>query len=111
MVRGVEHLFDLRDFFLDQALDARLERHVRRAAALAAAAHLQVDLVVLHLDQLNEAAVTRHRGIDGRVDQLLHLGRKLFTHVVPPSWGGLVYTQFPARVYSRTMPSSMRDFI
>src|SRR5207247_2595841 len=45
VVGRVEHLGDLRKLFLDEALDARLERDVRGAAALAAAAHGQVDAV------------------------------------------------------------------
>src|SRR6267378_2376471 len=43
VVGRVEHLGDLRKLFLDEALDARLERDVRGTAALAAAAHRQID--------------------------------------------------------------------
>ena len=76
----VQHFFDLGQLFLDQPLDAGLERHVRRAAALASAAHLEIHLVLLDVDELDEAAVTGHRWIDGRVDQLLHLGHQIFAH-------------------------------
>ena len=72
VVGGVEHLGDLGQLFLDQALDARLQRDVRRAAALAPAAHLQIDAVVLDVDQLDEAAVAGDGRVDHRVDQLLH---------------------------------------
>src|SRR5207244_10972648 len=85
MIGRVEHLADLGELFLDQALDARLERDVRRAAALAAAAHGQVDAVVLDVDQLDEAAVSRDGGVDHRVDQLLNTGlacgRVVFAHI------------------------------
>src|SRR5437870_8626624 len=92
VVGGVQHFLDLRKLFLDEALDAGLQRDVRRAAALTAAAHLDVDLVVLDFHQLDEATMARHGRIDGRVDQLLHLGRKILAHVLT-SLGGLVYTR------------------
>src|SRR5258705_11086340 len=98
MGRG-EHFADLGKLFLDQAVDARLERAVRRAAALAAAAHGQVDGVVLDVDQLDEAAVSRHGGVDHGVDQLLHagleIGRGLLAHVITSQTGTVPL--FPAR--------------
>src|SRR5262249_37050046 len=54
----------------------------------------------LHLDQLNETAVTRYGGIDGRVDQLLYFGRQLFAHVVPPP-GTPSLHPIPGTVYCR----------
>src|SRR5881296_2183528 len=99
VVGRVEHLGDLRKLFLDEALDARLERDVRGAAALAAAAHGQVDAVVLDVDQLDEAPVSRHGRIDHGVDQLLHagleIGRGRVAHVVTSQTGTLL--SFPAR--------------
>src|SRR5712692_7688254 len=80
----VQHFLDLGDLFLDQPLDARLERDVGGAAALAAPAHLDVNLVLLDVEQLDEAAVAGDGRIDGRVDQLLHLGHQLVAHVLPP---------------------------
>src|SRR5262249_44486352 len=50
---------------------------------LASPAHLQVHLVVLHVDELDEAPVPRHRWIDGGVDQLLHPNREIFAHGSP----------------------------
>src|SRR5262249_5758343 len=85
VIGRIEHLDDFRDLFLDQALDAGLEGDVRRAAALAPAAHREIDAVVLDVDQLDEAAMPRDGRIDHRVDQLLHavleIGR-CFAHVV-----------------------------
>src|SRR5437870_5225225 len=99
VVGRVEHLGDLRKLFLDEALDARLERDVRGAAALAAAAHGQVDAVVLDVDQLDEAPVSRHGRIDHGVDQLLHagleIGRGRVAHGVTSQTGTLL--SFPAR--------------
>src|SRR2546425_10010054 len=88
VVGRVEHLGHFGKLFLDEALDARLERDVRGAAALAAAAHGQVDAVVLDVDQLDEASVSRHGGVDHGIDQLLHagleVGRGRVAHVVSP---------------------------
>src|SRR2546430_4482923 len=99
VIGRVEHLADLGKLFFDQALDARLERDVRRAAALAAAAHGQVDPVVLNVDQLDEAPVSRDGGVDHRVDQLLHagleVGRGLLAHVITSQTGTV--PSFPAR--------------
>ena len=64
VVRRVEDLSDERREVADRLLDALLQRHVGRAAALASAAQAQVHVVPLDVDQLDEAAV---RG-DGRVD-------------------------------------------
>src|SRR5713226_2131159 len=74
VVGGVEHLGDLGNLFLDEALDPGLERDVGRAAALAATAHDEVDAVVLHVDQLDDAAVARHRRVDHGVDEFLNPG-------------------------------------
>ena len=64
MVGGVEDLADARREAADGLLDALLERYVGRAAALASAAEAQVDVVLLDVDELDEAAVLA----DGRVD-------------------------------------------
>src|SRR6266850_1970277 len=88
VVGRVEHLGDFGKLFLDEALDPRLERDVRGAAALAATTHRQVDAVVLDVDQLDEAAVSRHGRVDHGVDQLLHagleIGRGRVAHVMSP---------------------------
>src|SRR6185503_4422885 len=62
VVGGVEHLDDLGDLFLDQPLDARLQRDVRRATTLAPATHLQIDGAVLDVEQLDEAAMAGDGG-------------------------------------------------
>src|SRR6185295_6666300 len=80
VVGRVEYLGHLGDFFLDQALDPRLQRDVRGATALAAAAHLQIDAVVLDVDQLDEATVPGHSRVDHRVDQLLHPALEILAH-------------------------------
>src|SRR5207244_9794859 len=56
------------------------------ATALAAAAHLEVDAIVLHVDQLDEAAVTGNCGIDHRVDQLLNFRLEFSAHAAPLIW-------------------------
>src|SRR3990170_4808203 len=80
VVRRVEDLVHLGQLFLDEALDAGLQRDVGRAAPMAAPAHLEVDAVVLDVDELDEAAVTGDRRIDHRVDQLLHPGLEVRAH-------------------------------
>src|SRR5215469_9330199 len=55
VVGRVEHFLDLGNLLPDQALDARLERDVGGAATLTPSAHLQIHLVVLDVDQLDEA--------------------------------------------------------
>src|SRR5439155_1642339 len=83
VVGRVEDLGDFGDLFLDQPLDARLQCDVRGAAALAAAAHLEIDSVILHVDQLDEAAVAGDRRVDHGIDQLLDSGLELSTHKAP----------------------------
>src|SRR5262245_17788088 len=68
VVGDVEDLGDLRDLLEDHPLDPGLERDVGGAAALAAAAHPEVDGAVLHVQQLDVAAVPGHRGVDGGVE-------------------------------------------
>src|SRR5438876_4456053 len=86
VVGRVEHLGHLGKLFLDQALDTGLQRDVRRTAALAAATHREVDAIVLDVDQLDEATVSRDGGVDHRVDEVLHaaleVGCRSFAHVV-----------------------------
>src|SRR3546814_4245787 len=57
VVGGVDHLGDLGDRLLDRLGDALAQGHGRHGAALAAAAHGDVDLVVLDALELGEAAV------------------------------------------------------
>src|SRR4030095_1453677 len=83
VVGRVEDFGDLGDLFLDQPLDALLERDVRGATALAAAAHLQIHAVILHVHELDESAVAGDRGIDHRIDQLLNLGLQIIAHAAP----------------------------
>src|SRR5712691_331762 len=83
VIRGVEHLCHLGQLVLDQPLDPRLQRDVGRAAPLAAAAHLQVHAVVLHVDEIDVPAVTRDSRVDHRVDQLLHLAPQFVAHGSP----------------------------
>src|SRR5262245_40778749 len=86
VIGRVEHLDDLGNLFLDEALDSGLECDVCRATPLAAAAHGQVDTVVLHVDELDKAPVPRDGRIDHRVDEILdssfQVGRRCFRHVV-----------------------------
>ncbi len=56
---------DLGHLALDGDLDPLLERDVDLRAALAAAAQLDVGDVVLHLEQVDEAAVRGDAGVDG----------------------------------------------
>src|SRR5262245_19486516 len=83
VVGGVENFGDFGNLFLDQPLDALLQRDVCGTTALAATAHLEIDPVILHVDELHEAAVAGHRGVDHRVDQLLHAGLEFFAHAAP----------------------------
>src|SRR5262245_52725858 len=83
VVCRVQDFGDFGDLFLDQPLDSLLQRDVRGAAALAAAAHLKVDAVILYIDELDEAAVAGDRGVDHRIDQLLHSGLQIFAHEAP----------------------------
>src|SRR5207245_11606781 len=53
VVGRVEDLSDFGDLFLDQPLDAVLQLDVRSAAALAAAAHLEMHQAVLHVAKLD----------------------------------------------------------
>src|SRR5438132_1685318 len=80
VVGRVQDLDDLGDLILDEPLDARLQGDVRGAAPLAAAAHLEVDPVVLHVDQLDVAAVAGDRRVDHGVDQLLDPGLQFVAH-------------------------------
>src|SRR3989442_272670 len=68
------------DPLFDQPLDPRLQRDVRGAAALAAAAHLKVDAVILHVDHLDDPAVAGDRGIDHGVDEFLDAGLEFCAH-------------------------------
>src|SRR5262249_40332587 len=83
VVGGVKDFGHLGDLFLDQPFDALLQGDVRGAAALAAAAHLEIDPVVLHVYELDEAAVPGNRWVDHRVDQLLYAGLQLSAHAAP----------------------------
>src|SRR5262249_36772569 len=74
---------DFGDLFFYQPLDSLLQRDVRGAAALAAATHLKVDPVILHVDELDEAAVAGDRGVDHRIDQLLNSGLQILAHEAP----------------------------
>src|SRR5262249_20620286 len=80
VIGRVEDFGDFRDLFLAQPLDALLQRDVRRPAALATATHLEVDPVVLHVDELDEAAMSRDRRVDHRIDQLLNFCPQIFAH-------------------------------
>src|SRR5712691_6813160 len=85
VVGGVEHLDHFRQLVLDQPLDPRLQRDVRRPAPLAAAAHLQIHAVVLHVDEVDVPAVPGDGRVDHGVDQLLHLAPQFLTHGSPLS--------------------------
>src|SRR5207245_6149105 len=80
VVGRVQDLDDLGELILDEPLDARLQGDVGGAAPLAAAAHLEVDPVVLHVDQLDVAAVAGDRRVDHGVDQLLDPGLQFVAH-------------------------------
>src|SRR5262249_18785846 len=49
-------------------------------ASLASTAHLQVDLVLLHVHQLDKPPVSGHRGVDRGIDQLLHSSHHVCAH-------------------------------
>src|SRR5439155_2362234 len=83
VIGRVEDFGDLGDLFLDQSLDPLLQRDVRGAAALAAAAHLKIDPVVLHVDELDKAAVAGNRGVDRGIEQLLNTGLQIVAHDAP----------------------------
>src|SRR5882724_10721974 len=97
VVGGVQHLGHLGKLLLDEALDPRLQRDVGGAAALAASTHLQVDPVVLHVDQLDEAAVTGDGRVDHRVDQVLHLGLEIVAHGITSQTGSVLTVSPPAK--------------
>src|SRR2546427_5311590 len=80
VVGRVQDLDDLGELILDEPLDARLQSDVGGAAPLTAAAHLEVDPVFLHVDQLDVAAVAGDRRVDHGVDQLLDFGLQLVAH-------------------------------
>src|SRR6267143_1814238 len=80
VVGRVQHFRDLGELFLDQPLDPRLQRDVGGTTTLTAAAHLEIDAIVLDIDQLDKAPVTGNRGIDHRFDQLLNLRLEISTH-------------------------------
>src|SRR5262249_24345612 len=94
VVGGVEHFGDFGKLFLDEPLDAGLERDVGRAAALAATAHREIDAIVLDVDQLHVAAVPGDRGVDHRIDQLLHPGLEI--RALVRALGGHGITSWPS---------------
>src|SRR2546430_13141314 len=76
-VQNLEHVGELS---LDEPLDAGLQGDVGGATPLAPPAHLEVDPVVLHVDQLDIAAVAGDCRVDRGVDQLLDPGLQIVAH-------------------------------
>src|SRR5262245_12054168 len=73
MVGLVDDARDLRDLLAQRRLDPLLEGHVDHAAPLAAAAETQVDEVVLHVEEVDPAAMPGDRRVDHLVQDLLDL--------------------------------------
>src|SRR5262245_24907824 len=107
VVGRVQDFGDLRNLFLDQPLDPGLERDVRSSAPLAAAPHLQVHAVVLHVDELDESAMAGDRGVDHRVDQLLDAGFEFFAHVATSQIATL--PEFPRRANWPSVGSAQQN--
>src|ERR1700693_360243 len=70
VVGRVEDLADAGDEVADRFFDSLLEGHVGGAAALAAASEAEVHVVLLDIDQLDEAAVRGDRGVDLALEQV-----------------------------------------
>src|SRR6266542_2299527 len=70
VVGGVEDLADARHQVADRFFDAHLQGHVGGAAALAAAAQTDVDIVLLDVDQLDVPSMRGHGGIDLTVEEV-----------------------------------------
>src|SRR2546425_5429624 len=107
VVGRIQDLGDLGDLLFDQPLDPRLQRDVRRAAALATAAHLQVDAIVLHIDELDESAVAGDRGVDHGVDQLLDAGLEICAHDITSQIDTL--PEFPLRANWPSVGSAQQN--
>src|SRR4029077_7772969 len=71
MVGLVDDAGELWYLFLERRLDPLLQGDVDHAASLAAAAQLQVGDVLLGVQELDPAAVRRHRRVDHLVQDLL----------------------------------------
>src|SRR4029453_10239767 len=97
VVRRVEDLGHLGELFLDKALDPRLQRDVRRAAALATPPHLEIHAVVLDVHQLHEAAVPSDCRVDHAVDQFLNLSLQIVAHHVTSQTGSVPTDSPPAK--------------
>src|SRR5436309_9763764 len=107
VVGRIQDLGDLGDLLFDQPLDPRLQRDVRRAAALATAAHLQVDAIVLHINELDESAVAGDRGVDHGVDQLLDAGLEICAHDITSQIDTL--PEFPLRANWPSVGSAQQN--
>jgi hypothetical protein len=77
MIRLIDDLFDVGEFFDDHPLHALTQRYTRHAATLTTTTHTHVYYTVYYVNEFDPAAMGRNCRIDVIFDELLDLASHL----------------------------------